>query len=785
MRIKIFLVFLLILLVNTGLFGQYFWQRINSPTNYFLRTLHFTDSSKGWVAGDSGLIFYTSNGGLNWEQQQTGYNYKIMKLFFLDENQGWAVAWDETGSNMFYGTYILKTTNGGETWNSEQYREEYVFLATIYFLDSLKGFMGGYPGKFLITTDGGSNWENAQIDSGAFAHLPPVHFNFFNEEYGFAAGGALDIAGVVWKTTNGGQSWKPLNVSSPDPIRAIHFFDSLQVIGIGGDPEFFGIAIIRSTDAGESWTYEEPGLIGVANALSFRTETEGWAPTSFAETVVYSFDSGNTWEDNLTPYCSKIYDIVFTDSLTGYGVGEEGVIIKYAHRPDISYVTRNPIEVGFGEPVNISASISELDGIITGVELIYRQNQGIHSVLPMINTSGNVWEADIPAFNDSTLVDFFIRAVDDDFNVTLSPVDTSFNRYFFLVLNRALTIQDIQFSPFGSGNLINCEYAGGASGYKNYEVTVRGIVTADTSDIQGDGINYGPAVYIQNGAEPWSGIWIEGTETYLRKRGDDITVTGIVEEYNGVTRISGINNPSNITIHSLLNPLPPPVILSTGEIDQLTSGILGAEQWEGVLVGFEDVIVTDENADGDTGSLGWNSNFGEILVTDITDTLLLKEMRVNLKFGAHHYHNFWEAGLDTVSGLIRVKTGDTLEVVKGIVFFSSENYKLIPRRDDDFDKTSSVVDTKGLPQEYFLSQNYPNPFNSTTKINYALPIESKVTIKIFNVLGQEVSTLIHNEIQLAGEYTVIYDASNLSSGIYFYRLQSSNFNQVMKMMLLK
>jgi photosystem II stability/assembly factor-like uncharacterized protein len=332
MRIKIHLVFLLIFAINSGLFGQYFWQKINSPTDYFLRTLQFADSSKGWVAGDSGLIFYTSDGGLNWEQQQTGNNHKIMKLFFLDENRGWAVAWDETGNNNFYGTYILKTTNGGETWNSEQYREEYVFLATIYFLDSLKGFMGGYPGKFLITTDGGSNWENAQIDSGAFAHLPPVHFNFFNEQYGFAAGGALDIAGVVWKTTNGGQSWKPLSVGSPDPIRAMHFFDSLNVFGIGGDPEFFGIGIVRSTDAGESWTYEEPGLIGVATSLSFRTETEGWSPTSFAQTLIYSFDSGNTWADTSTVDSSSIYDLVFTDSLTGYAVGEEGVILKYNYQ---------------------------------------------------------------------------------------------------------------------------------------------------------------------------------------------------------------------------------------------------------------------------------------------------------------------------------------------------------------------------------------------------------------------------------------------------------------------
>jgi len=89
--------------------------------------LHFEDSLRDWVAGDSGLIFYTSDGGLSLGQQQTYHNYKIMKLFFLNENTGWAVAWEDVGSEMFYGTYILKTTNGGETWTSEQFRDENVF----------------------------------------------------------------------------------------------------------------------------------------------------------------------------------------------------------------------------------------------------------------------------------------------------------------------------------------------------------------------------------------------------------------------------------------------------------------------------------------------------------------------------------------------------------------------------------------------------------------------------------------------------------------------------------
>jgi photosystem II stability/assembly factor-like uncharacterized protein len=362
MKLKYYVIFLLVFASNTGLFGQYFWQRIESPSEYFLRTLNFTDSLRGWVAGDSGLIFYTSDGGLNWTQQETNTKDNIMKLFFLDENRGWALAWDEFASDNFYGTNILQTTNGGDNWSLEPYREQNVFLNSIYFLDTLKGFMGGYPGKFLITSDGGINWEDAQIDTGVGAHFPPVHFNFYNHQYGFASGGAMDISGVVWKTTNGGEFWETTAVG-PEPVRGIHFFDSLNVLGVGGDPEYFGASVVRTTDAGENWVYEELGFAGVATAVSFRTENEGWAPLSLARTIMYTFDSGVTWIDTLTIDSSVIYDLVFTDSLTGYAVGEGGVILKYKYqspvlfKEELNYANGYYLFQNYPNPFNSSTSI--------------------------------------------------------------------------------------------------------------------------------------------------------------------------------------------------------------------------------------------------------------------------------------------------------------------------------------------------------------------------------------------------------------------------------------------
>jgi hypothetical protein len=99
-------------------------------------------------------------------------------------------------------------------------------------------------------------------------------------------------------------------------------------------------------------------------------------------------------------------------------------------------------------------------------------------------------------------------------------------------------------------------------------------------------------------------------------------------------------------------------------------------------------------------------------------------------------------------------------------------------------KRPTSVFEAGQPVTYELAQNYPNPFNPTTKIEYAIPAQSKVELKVYNVIGQEVATLV-NEIQAAGVHHVKFNALSLASGVYFYRLSAGDFVSVKKMVLLK
>jgi len=89
-----------------------------------------------------------------------------------------------------------------------------------------------------------------------------------------------------------------------------------------------------------------------------------------------------------------------------------------------------------------------------------------------------------------------------------------------------------------------------------------------------------------------------------------------------------------------------------------------------------------------------------------------------------------------------------------------------------------------LPKTFSLSQNYPNPFNPSTIIKYSVPKAQVVTIKVYNMLGQEVATLLNNQ-QNPGNYEINFNASRLASGVYFYTLNAGNFNAVKKMILLK
>lgn len=96
-----------------------------------------------------------------------------------------------------------------------------------------------------------------------------------------------------------------------------------------------------------------------------------------------------------------------------------------------------------------------------------------------------------------------------------------------------------------------------------------------------------------------------------------------------------------------------------------------------------------------------------------------------------------------------------------------------------------VFTNNEIPVDFELHQNYPNPFNPKTEINFDLPTNTFVTVKIYNLLGEEIALLVKNEYKNAGRYAVIFDGSNLASGLYFYSIKAGSYKDVKKMVLIK
>ena len=425
--------------------------------------------------------------------------------------------------------------------------------------------------------------------------------------------------------------------------------------------------------------------------------------------------------------------------------------------PTITSVKRNPFMVAPNQSVEVSAKIIDFDGQITSAFLKYQVDEGAVQEVSMAKQNDTLYTATIPGVATAeSIVNYYIEATDDSNQVSTNPSNIANNRYFYPVLDRALTIKDVQYSPFGSG----------ISAFNGNSVTVTGIVTADTSD-------FGTRVYIQDGNAPWSGIRVFGTDAYALNAGDDVTVTGIVNENFNITQIGTLQSGAAITLNSTGNPIPEPVVLSTSDIGTLANGTPAAEQYESMLVRYENVTVTALSADG-------ASNFGEIYVNDGSGNT-----RVELEDGNHPYNNGSTFDTQDDDPNYLIAQGNTFESITGILYFSFNNYKLNPRTESDFiGWVTSVDDNEMNPIRYNLDQNYPNPFNPTTVISYSLPEAASVSLKIYDVLGREVKTLV-NDIKNAGSYTVEFNAGSLSSGVYFYRIETPNYSSIKKMLLIK
>ena len=446
--------------------------------------------------------------------------------------------------------------------------------------------------------------------------------------------------------------------------------------------------------------------------------------------------------------------------------------------PNINTHRRTPIAVtNVDTPlVSVKAYSSLGFGSLDTVQLFYSVDDGSWNAIGMEgpNLSDSTYTAKIPPLALNSFVKYFCTVQDTAGNIRMLAnaaggtawADTSQGFFFYKVSDGNYTIHDVQYTPFVNG----------ASGLLGATVTVKGVVTADTSSLF-VGSNGASPWYIQDGNAPWSGLWIYGTldTLYTLQLGDSISVTGTVQEYlqgtsGSVGRATRLGNVSNVTIIERGKALPEPVALHTGDFAVL-NGIESAEAYEGMLVRFDNVEVTD--------TYPTYADEKEFILNDGTGPVVVRS--------SDGKNRFTPNPVSATNKTTVLQVGDRFSYVQGIIYFSFNQYKFVPRTDSDFGTYFPVsVDriNSQLPVAYNLAQNYPNPFNPTTKIEFSVPKAEKVTLKVYNILGQEVAKLV-DDFYKEGTYKVEFNGSKLPSGMYIYRLQTSNGAIAKKMIMIK
>ena len=416
--------------------------------------------------------------------------------------------------------------------------------------------------------------------------------------------------------------------------------------------------------------------------------------------------------------------------------------------PEIQSITREPKLPTSSEYPTISATIVDNATPFENINayLHFSINWGEFDSLQM-NKWENIFYASIPQQSNGAFVRYFIKAYDHENNLGMMPGDTSRQVFFYHVRDNGYTINDIQ-NPQGY------KYTGSA--YKDYVVTLTGVVMTDSTDW----INN---IYIQEKDSMWSGIWIYDDNFSKPNKGDLIRITGkIVESYDQTEM-------TDVTALEIVTPnygVFDPVKVNIADIKN--GGSL-AEAYESVLVEVDDVTVSNAFPDG-------NYNYGEFSITqdNVTST------RVGDDFTAYN------GQLDSSYAL-----GDHIDKVIGFQSYSFSYYKILPRDSNDIVGHNTGIDkNKSNTAEAFrLEQNYPNPFNRETNIRFSIPKTGNVTLTIYNLLGVKVRTLYNGKMN-AGTYNLRWDGLDhkgypISTGVYFYQLQSKNSSTTRKMMFLK
>ena len=309
---KKFIAAILILLFSSNVFPQ--WISLNSGTSQNLNAVHFINVQTGYAAGVSGTVIKTTNSGLNWIALNTGSTVELRSVCFLDSSTGLVCGYNGT---------ILKTTNGGDNWNVINSGSTNHLLGLSFYNDII-GICSGNSGTTLYTTNGGSNW----MIGSPQGYMVTFYSAFMvDASTGYCVGVSTIFAPLIAKTVSGGVNWTYSSFylnNNEGTLRDLHFFDTENGIAVSNLWNGPG-AVSKTTNGGVNWTtqiftYTLYGVDFPAHAIGYTVGFNGY--------ILKSTDNGNSWSYQTSGTTEFLKAVDFVDSVNGYAAGNAGTILK-------------------------------------------------------------------------------------------------------------------------------------------------------------------------------------------------------------------------------------------------------------------------------------------------------------------------------------------------------------------------------------------------------------------------------------------------------------------------
>lgn len=332
-------------------------------TTQNMRTIFFIDSLTGWIGGDDGSVFRTTDGGISWKPLISGTRADINLIQFVDWNTGWMLGDMEKsgleGGKSDSDKVLLLTNDGGKTWRQKQLSN----VSSIFFIDARTGWAVGRNATILKTTDGGEQWQAvSELEKLIGLPVESTTYNygfsdifFLDADHGWIIGNFYgrdrNNIGGLYVTSDGGRNWKriPLTLQTqyssgrftPGVLHSVHFSEqntgSVSGEMMDGEGRFF--FALHTRDGGRTWQqYRTPS--SATHFTQFIDLENGWtaafAPREgSAEAVIYDTalmktdNGGMSWQNDLLARGRRIRAIFFLSPSLGWAVGDHGTILKF------------------------------------------------------------------------------------------------------------------------------------------------------------------------------------------------------------------------------------------------------------------------------------------------------------------------------------------------------------------------------------------------------------------------------------------------------------------------